>query len=120
MAGRERVWARIGRCRISRMMVQQATWQRGADAFAVDCPTCYPTHMKKTSVYLSDEHVERLRRLAAEEGRSQAEILRDAILTYASKAARPRRFAMDGVACGPGGSIADIPEEELLEGFGED
>jgi predicted transcriptional regulator len=75
--------------------------------------------MKKTSVYLSDEHVERLKRIASVEGRSQAEVLRDAILMYESKARVPRTFVMSGVAAGPGGSVADIPEEELLEGFGE-
>lgn len=31
-----------------------------------------------------------------------------------------RNFALAGCADGPGGSVADIPEEELLEGFGED
>lgn len=30
-----------------------------------------------------------------------------------------REFAMDGAVEGPGGSIADVPEEELLKGFGE-
>jgi predicted transcriptional regulator len=80
--------------------------------------------MKKTSVYLDDEHVERLRRVAEAEGRSQAEVLRDAILMYADKVSAnakgpPRTFRMAGVAEGPGGSIADIPEEELLKGFGE-
>lgn len=75
--------------------------------------------MRKTSVYLDEEHAAELRRLAEAEGRPQAEILRDAILVYAAQA-RPRRiFAMDGVARGPGGSIADIPEEELLKGMGE-
>lgn len=75
--------------------------------------------MKKTSVYLADEHVERLRRVAEAEGRSQAEVLRDAILLYSSRKDPPRTFRMAGVAEGPGGSIADIPEEELLKGFGE-
>ena len=75
--------------------------------------------MKKTSVYLEDEQVERLRQLAAREGRSQAEILRDAILTYAEQKKRLRKFALAGIADGPGGSVADIPEEELLKGFGE-
>ena len=82
-------------------------------------PYEYPMSMKKTSVYLDDEHVEQLRRVAEAEGRSQSEVLRDAILLDASENRPPRTFAMDGVACGPGGSIADIPEEELLKGFGE-
>ena len=75
--------------------------------------------MKKTSVYLEDEHVERLRQLARREGRSQAEVLRDAILVYAERAKPDRNFALSGIAEGSGGSIADIPEEELLKGFGE-
>jgi len=82
--------------------------------------------MKKTSVYLDDEHATRLKRAAEAEGRSQAEILRDAIMQYTSPASKPpRKFAMDG-AVSKGiarqlgyRSIADIPEEVLLEGFGE-
>lgn len=75
--------------------------------------------MKKTSVYLGAEHAARLKRAAEAEGRSQAEILRDAILMYTSAPSPPRTFAMSGVAHGPGGSIADIDEGELMQGFGE-
>lgn len=75
--------------------------------------------MKKTSVYLDEEHAAELRRLAEAEGRPQAEILRDAILVYAAQARPKRTFKMAGAVKGPGGSIADIPEEELLKGFGE-
>lgn len=75
--------------------------------------------MRKTSVYLDEEHVERLRQVAAREGRPQAAILRDAIIAYVSKDTERRVFACDGVATGPGDSIADMPEEELLKGFGE-
>jgi predicted transcriptional regulator len=75
--------------------------------------------MKKTSLYLPPEHAERLKQLAEAEGRSQAEIVREAILLYANRATLPRTFIMAGIAEGPGGSIADMPEEELLEGFGE-
>lgn len=70
-------------------------------------------------MYLGDEHVARLRQLAAREGRSQAEILRDAIVAYAERGKVDRHFALTGIAEGPGGSVADIPEEELLKGFGE-
>jgi predicted transcriptional regulator len=38
--------------------------------------------MRKTSVYLDDSDAERLRRLAAEEGRSQAQIVRAALSAY--------------------------------------
>ncbi|MEA2641583.1 MAG: Ribbon-helix-helix protein copG family [Chloroflexota bacterium] len=74
--------------------------------------------MKKTSVYLDPEHLERLRWLAEREGRSQSDVLREAIMAYAARAGRERDFAMAGIGEGPGGSIADIPDEELLQGFG--
>ena len=38
--------------------------------------------MRKTSVYLDDEQARRLARLAGQEGRSQAEILRAAVAAY--------------------------------------
>lgn len=75
--------------------------------------------MKKTSVYLEDVHLERLRRAAEQEGRSQAEVIRDAIIRYATKGRPDRNFAMAGIARGDGTSVADIPEEELMRGFGE-
>jgi hypothetical protein len=80
---------------------------------------------KKTSVYLDEEHVARLKRAAEAEGRSQAEVLRDAIPLYPSRADQPpRTFAIDAIAPGIASrfgyrSIADIPENELLAGFGE-
>ncbi|CAN5149096.1 hypothetical protein BH20ACT16_BH20ACT16_14110 [soil metagenome] len=75
--------------------------------------------MRKTSVYLSDEAAERLAQLAAIEGRPQAQIIRDALASYARPRPGDRNFAMMGSGEGDGRSVADIPEEELLEGFGE-
>jgi hypothetical protein len=75
--------------------------------------------MKKTSIYLEEEHIRRLREVAKIQGRSQAEVLREAILWYAAQVSRPRTFALAGVARGPGGSVADLSDEELLAGFGE-
>ena len=74
--------------------------------------------MKKTSVYLDDSDVERLRRIAAEEGRSQAEIVRAALSAYERARAAPRAFALEGTWAGDGSSVADVPEEDLLAGFG--
>jgi len=77
--------------------------------------------MRKTSVYLDDEQAERLARLARQEGRSQAEILRKAIAAYQPSASRDRDFAL---AAGfvridsDRRPISQIPERELLEGFG--
>jgi len=75
--------------------------------------------MRKTSAYLTDELAARLRRIAEAEGRSQAEVLRAAIEAYPEPTPL-RHIHADGIAEGPGDSIADIPEEELLEGFGEE
>jgi predicted DNA-binding protein len=79
--------------------------------------------MHKTSVYLDDELTERLARLAREEGTSQAEILREAVAAYQPKPSPDRNFALAGsdfrrIDDDPR-SISEIPEEELLEGFGE-
>jgi predicted DNA-binding protein len=88
------------------------------------CPTICPTItlVRKTSVYLEEEQALRLARLAREEGRSQAEILREAVAAY-----QPRGFGDRSFALGAGfkridgdpRSISEIPEEELLKGFGE-
>jgi predicted DNA-binding protein len=77
--------------------------------------------MRKTSVYLDDQQAERLARLARQEGRSQAEILREAVETYESPASRDRHFEIAaGFPRTDGDSrpISEIPDEELLEGFG--
>ncbi|HEX2323424.1 MAG TPA: CopG family transcriptional regulator [Streptosporangiaceae bacterium] len=74
--------------------------------------------MKKTSVYLDDSDVERLSRLATAEGRSQADVIRSALAAYENAHTAPRDFALDGAWAGDGSSVADVPEEELLTGFG--
>ena len=74
--------------------------------------------MRKTSVYL-DEHLSaRLARIADEQGRSQAEVLREALASYEPRVAPDRNFALDGCVAGTGGSVADIEEDESLRGFG--
>jgi predicted transcriptional regulator len=74
--------------------------------------------VKKTSVYLDDSDVERLSRLAAAEGRSQAEVMRSALAAYEKAQTAPRDFALNGAWAGDGSSVADVAEEELLAGFG--
>jgi len=81
-------------------------------------PTWYPTFVRKTSVYLSDEEIARLAALAEREGTSQADVIRRAIRTYEPERPGDRNFAIIAVADGPGDSVADIPDEELLQGFG--
>lgn len=75
--------------------------------------------MRKTSVYLTEDDEHLLARLAAREGSSQAEVLRKAVRAYEAIVVADRNFALSGSADGPGGSVADIPEEELLAGFGQ-
>jgi predicted DNA-binding protein len=77
--------------------------------------------MRKTSVYLDDEQTERLVRLAHEEGRSQAEIVREAIAAYRPASSTDRDFALAAgfrrIDSDPR-PISEIPDSELLEGFG--
>lgn len=74
--------------------------------------------MRKTSVYLDERLAERLASLARQEGRSQAEVLREAIAAYQPRASVDRDLAIDGCATGAGDSVADLDEAELLRGFG--
>jgi predicted DNA-binding protein len=77
--------------------------------------------MRKSSVYLADHQAQRLARLARQEGRSQAEILREAIDAYQPAPSRNRDFALASgfarVDRDPR-PISEIPEHELLGGFG--
>lgn len=77
--------------------------------------------MRKTSVYLDDELAGRLARLAQQEGRSQAEVLRAAIAAYEPAPSRERDFALAAgfarVDDDPR-AISEIPDRELFEGFG--
>jgi predicted transcriptional regulator len=58
--------------------------------------------VKKTSVYLDDADVERLRRIAAEEGRSQAEVVRAALSSNEQARAVPRALVRRGGGAVPG------------------
>jgi hypothetical protein len=75
--------------------------------------------MRKTSVYLDEDQARRLASIARQEGRSQAEILREAVATYQPRPSQDRNFALAGSGHGGGSSIAEVPEEDLLRGFGE-
>lgn len=84
------------------------------------CPMCYPTFMKKTSVYLTEAEADTLRILAERQGRSQAAVLREALAVYDEHSVPDRNFEMDGIFDGDGTSVADVPDEELMKGFGAD
>jgi hypothetical protein len=74
--------------------------------------------VEKTSVYLGERERRRLARLAAQEGVSQAEVIRRAIGAYDPKPP-DRQFRVFNSERGPGGSVADSSKRELLKGFGE-
>jgi predicted DNA-binding protein len=81
----------------------------------------YTRLVRKTSVYLDDELADRLAQLARQAGQSQAAILRAAIAAYDPLPAGDRSFA---IAAGfpriddDPRPISEIPDAELLEGFG--
>ena len=74
--------------------------------------------MLKTSVYLTEDEVARLAKIAHREGLSQAEIIRRAIRSYEPRRPSDRHFALARIADGPGDSVADLDERDLLDGFG--
>ncbi len=104
--------------RRERSATRTRRWLDGATPYVV--PYTGMT-MRKTSVYLDDKQAARLSRLARQEGRSQAEILREAITAYQPAPSRDRDFALAAgfprIDNDPR-PISQIPEHELLEGFG--
>jgi predicted transcriptional regulator len=78
--------------------------------------------MRKTSVYLDDKQARRLARLSRTEGRPQSQIIREAIAEYEPPPRGDRNFALAGqfkrIDNDPR-SISEIPEGELMRGFGE-
>jgi predicted DNA-binding protein len=77
--------------------------------------------MRKTSVYLTEHESQRLAELARSEGRSQAEIIREAITTYVPRGGGIGEFALaagfERIDDDPR-PISEIPEDVLLDGFG--
>ena len=78
--------------------------------------------VRKTSVYLNERESRRLVELARAEGRSQAQIIREAIAAYVPTTTGAGEFALAaGFARRDADPrpISEIPEDELLDGFGE-
>jgi hypothetical protein len=70
--------------------------------------------MRKTSVYLTDDEAEGLRRLAVREGRPQAELIREGVRkVIAEIETQPRTFRSLGAGRGGGGKSATWTSDEL-------
>ena len=74
--------------------------------------------MRKTTVYLDEELLRALKRMATELGRPEAELVREAIRRFAASAGRPTARSL-GIVAGPG-NLASRTDELLDEGFGTD
>lgn len=68
-------------------------------------------------MYLTQQEIRRLEELARRTGRSKAQLVREAIASYDPRPDDDFTFIAAGE--GPGDSVADHPERELLDGFGE-
>ena len=74
--------------------------------------------MKKTTIYLPDELMDQLETVARNEGRSEADVIRDAIAAIvAVRNPPPPRVPLPGVELGDP-TVAERAGE-LLDGFGE-
>jgi len=73
--------------------------------------------MVKTTVYLDEEQAAALRRMSARTGRSQAQIIRDAV-TRETSAEPPRVFKSHGAGRGSGGPVARNARKILREELG--
>jgi Arc/MetJ-type ribon-helix-helix transcriptional regulator len=73
--------------------------------------------MVKTTVYLGDRDAAALRRMAAETGRSQADIIREAI-GRVTGAEGPRRLRSRGAGRGSGDPVARHADEIVREEMG--
>jgi hypothetical protein len=75
--------------------------------------------MQKTTVYLDEETYRDLKRIAREQGRAPAEMVREAVAEYTARHA-PRRKPLSIGAFRSGRRDLGQRAEELLDGFGEE
>lgn len=74
--------------------------------------------MKKTSLYLEPWVDRDLRLIAEKEGKSKAEVIREALAARAMEAEQPRITAIGISDAGPTDMADNV--DRYLEGFGED
>lgn len=72
--------------------------------------------MQKTTVYLEEDSLLALKRLARERGKAKAELIREAVRLYLRQVGRPMAKSL-GIAKGPS-DLAVRLEDLLAEGLG--
>lgn len=77
-------------------------------------PYVVPYPMVKTTVYLHNDLAVTLRQMAISQGRSQAELIRDALETYAKTNSRPVSRGFGKYSSGES-DISERAEEILME-----
>lgn len=73
--------------------------------------------MVKTTVYLDESDAAALRRLAAATGRSQAQLIREAV-SEKTRAAAPRTLSFIGAGRGSGGTVGRNADEIVRKELG--
>jgi Arc/MetJ-type ribon-helix-helix transcriptional regulator len=76
--------------------------------------------MRKTTVYLSDDEAEALKRASAASGKSQSELIREGVRRITRGRRQRRVFYSMGVAEGPGLPIGQMAEEILEREWAQD
>ena len=75
------------------------------------------SEFEKTTVYLEAEAYRQLKQIARREGRSAAELVREAVTAYAARHAAPTVPTSIGVGRSGRGDLSE-QAEELLDGMG--
>lgn len=82
------------------------------------CVTIYGMASLKTTVYLDADDYRRLKSLARANGRTAAELVREAVSQYAAREQPRRRPRSIGAGSSHSGNVA-ARAEQLLAGFGK-
>jgi hypothetical protein len=81
----------------------------------------YHTSMRKTTVYLEDEEADGIRRLAAETGKSQADLIREGVRRVLRRSPNRKFHSMGiGEAAGKQHRVGWTPSEVYRKAFGLD
>lgn len=69
--------------------------------------------MKKTSLYLTEDEAAKLRRLSNHTGRSQAELVREAVTEYVTSRLPKRKFLSAGAGASDHDGKSSVADEDI-------